>query len=68
MEPDMRQHLDLHLTHRTSTPHSHPVYTVTQDMEQDMRQHLDLHYANDNSRVDKVLSIYPSALTSRVLR
>ena len=33
-----------------------------------MRQHLDLHFTSDNSSVDKVLSIYPSALTSRVLR
>ena len=33
-----------------------------------MRQHLDLHFTSDTSNVDKVLAIYPTALSSRVLR
>ena len=33
-----------------------------------MRQHLDLHFTSDNSNTDKLLSVYPSALSTRVLR
>ena len=33
-----------------------------------MRQHLDLHYHNEHSADAKVLAIYPTAITRRVLR
>ena len=33
-----------------------------------MRQHLDLHFSNDDSNIDKMLAVYPSALSTRVLR
>ena len=60
-------HLSLILSHIPFNPPRHWLLPL-QDLEQDMRQHLDLHFTSDSSNVDKVLSIYPSALSTRVLR
>ncbi|GAX76940.1 hypothetical protein CEUSTIGMA_g4387.t1 [Chlamydomonas eustigma] len=44
------------------------LHGLPEDLQMDMRQHLDLQFASEEVNIDKMLSIYPSALNNKVLR
>jgi hypothetical protein len=43
------------------------LFNTHQDLSSALRQHLDLNYTSEHTSDAKVLAIYPSALTRRVL-